>query len=211
MACDSLDGSLQFRVRTLAYGTGEENVEATERTRDDSSKTTQLKALAAPYRFRVTVDAEGFPMIPGRYGRIEWHCDGVNCSSCALPQRLALAIHTDHPRVFQKLWAIPGVMHHQTGDTEMRAVFVVELLGKVASVIRAKRWGGSGRGRSENFTLTSGTTGHFPTLTAAERREPRVSGESGPQSPPRVPSVPVNATDLVAPPGPLPGNAAEKT
>jgi hypothetical protein len=172
-ACDSLDGSLQFRVRTLAYGTGEENVEATERTRDDSSKTTQLKALAAPYRFRVTVDAEGLPMIPGRYGRIEWHCDGVNCSSCALPRRLALAIHTDHPRVFQKLWAIPGVMRHQTGDTEMRAVFVVELLGKVASVIRAKRWGGSGRGRSENFTLTSGQP------ATSRRSQPRNVGSQG--------------------------------
>jgi hypothetical protein len=91
----------------------------------------------------------------------------------ALPQRLALAIHTDHPRVFQKLWAIPGVMRHQTGDTEMRAVFVVELLGKVASVIRAKRWGGSGRGRSENFTLTSGQP------ATSRRSQPRNVGSQG--------------------------------
>jgi hypothetical protein len=99
----------------------------------------------------VVVDAEGFPTIPGRYGQIDWYCDGVNCWSCVLPRQLALAVHTYHPRVFRNLWAIPGVMRHQTGDTEMRAVFGVELLGKVATVIGAKRWGGSGRGRCENF------------------------------------------------------------
>src|SRR2546427_744230 len=32
----------------------------------------QLRALAKPYRLRVQVDAEGFPLIPSRYGQIEW-------------------------------------------------------------------------------------------------------------------------------------------
>jgi len=31
----------------------------------------QLRALAEPYRFRVRLEAEGFPGIPGRYGQIE--------------------------------------------------------------------------------------------------------------------------------------------
>ena len=31
-----------------------------------------FRALAGPLRLRVTTDAEGFPVIPGRYGRIEW-------------------------------------------------------------------------------------------------------------------------------------------
>ncbi len=35
--------------------------------------------------------------------------------------------------------AIPGVKRHQTGDTEMRAVFPVEALEQVAGVIRARR------------------------------------------------------------------------
>jgi hypothetical protein len=87
--------------------------------------------------------------------------------------RLALAVHTDHPRVFQRLWAIRGVVRHQTGDTEMRAVFAVELLGKVARVIRAKRWGGSGRGRSENFTLTPGQP------ATSRSSEPRNAGSKG--------------------------------
>jgi hypothetical protein len=99
----------------------------------------QLRALAKPYRLRVQADAEGFLIIPGRHGQIEWYCDGVNCSSCALPGRLALAVYTDRPRLFEKLWAIPGVKRHQTGDTEMRAVFPPEALEQVAGVIRARR------------------------------------------------------------------------
>ena len=111
----------------------------------------QLRALAKPYRLRVQVDAAGFPFIPGRYGQIEWHCDGANCWSCALPGQLALAVYGDRPRLFEKLWAIPVVRRHQTGDDEMRAVFPPEALEQVAGVIRAKRWGGTGRGRPENF------------------------------------------------------------
>ena len=95
----------------------------------------QLRALAKPYRFRVQADAEGFPIIPGRYGQIEWF-DGQ-----------ALAVHSDHPKLFRKLWAIANVRRHQTGDREMRAVFPPEALAQVAGVIRALRWGGAGRGR----------------------------------------------------------------
>src|SRR5438093_4501990 len=99
----------------------------------------QLEALASPHRFRVVADREGFPIIPGRYGQIEWYCDGVNCSSCALPGQLALAVYTDRPRLFQKIWAIPGVKRHQTGDREMRAVFPPQALVQVAHVIKARR------------------------------------------------------------------------
>ena len=87
----------------------------------------QLQPLAKPYRFRVRADAEGFPIIPGRYGHIEWF-DGRE-----------LAVYSDRPRLFAKLWAIPGVRRHQTGDREMRAVFPVETLKQVAAVIRAQR------------------------------------------------------------------------
>ena len=104
----------------------------------------QLRAVAKPYRFRVQADAEGFPIIPGRHGRIEWHCDGVDCSSCLLPGQFALAVYSDRPRMFAKLWAIPGVKRHQTGDSEMRAVFPVEALEQVARLIRAHRKPGIG-------------------------------------------------------------------
>ena len=99
----------------------------------------QLRRVAKPYRLRVQVDAEGFPFIPGRHGQIEWYCAGVNCSSCALPGQFALAVYTDRPRLFSKIWSIPGIQRHQTGDSEMRAVFPLEALEQVATVIRARR------------------------------------------------------------------------
>ncbi len=86
-----------------------------------------LRALARACRFRVLADAEGFPIIPGRLGQIEWH-DGID-----------LAVYTDRPRLFAKLWAIPGVQRHQTGDREMRALFPPEALEQVAGAIRARR------------------------------------------------------------------------
>jgi hypothetical protein len=106
-----------------------------------------MRGLARPLRFRITRDTEGFPGIPGRYGRIEWF-DGRN-----------LAVYADHPRLFEKLWAIPGVRRWQTGDQEMRALFPPEALDQVAGVIRAKRWGGSGRGRVENLRSRPGQPG----------------------------------------------------
>jgi hypothetical protein len=101
----------------------------------------QLRRLASPLRYRVVIDEEGFPLIPGRYGRIEWF-DGRD-----------LAVYSDHPRLFAKLWAIPDARRHQTGDQEMRAILPPEALAQVAGVIRAKRWGGSGRGRLGNLAL----------------------------------------------------------
>ena len=81
-----------------------------------------FRELAKPHRFRVEADAEGFPVIPGRYGQIEWYCDGEDCAArfggfCALPRQLALAVYTDRPRLFEKLWAFPasGAIRPVTG------------------------------------------------------------------------------------------------
>jgi hypothetical protein len=97
------------------------------RTAEQAAAFGQLRALAAPFRFRVVADPEGFPAIPGRFGSIEYH-DGQ-----------VLAVYTDRPRLFAKLWAIPGARRHQTGDQEMRALFPPEALDQVAGVIRARR------------------------------------------------------------------------
>jgi hypothetical protein len=72
----------------------------------------RFRELAQPHRLFVRTDTEGFPVIPGRYGQIEWYCDGENCAArfgrfCAMPGQLALAVYTKRPRLFQKLWAIP--------------------------------------------------------------------------------------------------------
>ena len=118
---------------------------ASRRQPSESQRAVQgLRAVAKPYRFRLRADAEGFPVIPGRYGQIECSCDGVNCHACPLPGQVALAVYTDRPRLFAKIWSIPGVRRHQTGDSEMRAVFPAEALEQVGRVIRAHRKPGIG-------------------------------------------------------------------
>ena len=95
--------------------------------RRQTSAFTQLHDLARPLRLCVITDAEGYPAIPGRYGRIEWF-NGRD-----------LAVYCDRPRLFAKIWAIPGVRRHQTGDLEMRATFPPEALEQVTAVVRARR------------------------------------------------------------------------
>jgi hypothetical protein len=96
-------------------------------TTEQAEAFAQLRTLAAASRLRVRPDDEGWPIIPGRLGQIEYH-DGRD-----------LAVFTDRPRVDAKLWPIPGVRRHQTGDREMRALFPHEALEQVAGVIRARR------------------------------------------------------------------------
>jgi hypothetical protein len=85
-----------------------------------------LRVVVAPLRLRVTADREGWPIIAGRYGQIEYH-DGVE-----------LAVYTEHRRVVGKLETIPGIRRHQIGDTERRWLFPPEALEPVAEVIRAR-------------------------------------------------------------------------
>jgi len=66
-------------------------------------------------------------MIPGRYGQITWSGG---------PE---LAVYCDRPRLFQRLWAIPGVRRHQTGDREMRALFPPDAIYDVGGLVRAQR------------------------------------------------------------------------
>src|SRR5712691_4199634 len=116
---------------SLAAGhMGRDNATASANRRQLSAQqraVEQLRALAKPYRFRVQADGEGFPIIAGRYGQIEWF-DGRD-----------RAVYTNRPRLFAKLWSIPGVKRHQTGDTEMRALFPLEALDRVAAAIKARR------------------------------------------------------------------------
>ncbi len=97
------------------------------RTDEQAHAFASLRALARPFRFRVVPDPEGFPMMPGRLGQVEYH-DGRE-----------LAVYTDRPRLVGKLWPIPGMRRHQTGDQEMRALFPPEALEQVAGVVRLRR------------------------------------------------------------------------
>jgi hypothetical protein len=62
-----------------------------------------LSQLAAPYRYRISLDAEGWPVIPGKLGRLEWH-DGH-----------ALAVYSGRPRVFARLSAVPASAAGRSG------------------------------------------------------------------------------------------------
>jgi hypothetical protein len=107
-------------------------------TKEQSAATESLRALPgmSARRFRVVSDAEGWPMIPGRYGRIEYH-DGASA-----------AVFTDRPRLFARLLAVPGVRRHQTGDGEARMIFPPDALPEVARLIGARRRRASSTGRS---------------------------------------------------------------
>jgi hypothetical protein len=72
-------------------------------TTEQAEAFAQLRALAARGRLRVRPDAEGWPAIPGGLGQIGYH-DGRD-----------LAVFTNRPRLYAKLWAIPGARRHQTG------------------------------------------------------------------------------------------------
>lgn len=98
-------------------------------TGEQAAATEALRALpgVAAARFRVVPDGEGWQIIPGRYGRTEYHDD------------LDLAVFTDRPRLFARLRAVPGVRRHQTGDTEARMLFPPEALPQVAQLIGARR------------------------------------------------------------------------
>ncbi len=98
-------------------------------TAEQSAAFEQLRQLAAPHRFRVSADAEGFPMIPGRHGQIEWyHPDGSH-----------LAAYTAGSSIRRgKLLSLPNIIRHQVGDSECRILFPVAMLPDGAQAIRAR-------------------------------------------------------------------------
>src|SRR5262245_22574559 len=99
---------------------GAESVTDEQRIARDS-----LKNQAPGYR--VTLDREGWPIVDGRYGQIEYH-DG----------RL-LAVFSTHSRIIAKLLKLPNVQRHQMGDFEARMLFPVSALGEVAIVVKSRR------------------------------------------------------------------------
>lgn len=123
----------------------------------------QLRTWAAPLRLRVMRDTEDFPMIPGRYGRIEW------------TGGLLLAIYSDHPRLFAKLLAVGGVRRHQVGDTEVRLLFAPAMLAEIAGLIRAHRKPGLSSAGARQVGLKTAfkapPRGKVPTQVAGQSRD----------------------------------------
>lgn len=99
------------------------------RTAEQDTAFAAFRALAQPHRFRVLADAEGFPIIPGRRGRVEWfHVEGTH-----------LAAYTTGRLTRGRLLGVPGIIRHQVGDAELRVLFPVGCLAEVARVLGARR------------------------------------------------------------------------
>jgi hypothetical protein len=98
---------------------------ASRRTLEQLDAACELTAAAPGYR--VKVDPEGWPYIPGRYGRIEHLGAGQ------------LAAYTDRRLIRSRLLALPGVTAHQIGDEELRALVTRQAVPAVAELLRCRK------------------------------------------------------------------------
>jgi hypothetical protein len=90
----------------------------------------QLRRLAAPLRLKVVADAEGYPVIRGEVGDIEWyHVEDTHLVAYTAGRKDRLG----------RLLSLPGIIRHQEGDTEVRVLFPVADLSRVVFVLRSRR------------------------------------------------------------------------
>ena len=74
----------------------------------------------------------------GDTARLQWHDETV------------LTVYTDRPRVFTRLWAIPGVRRWQVGDRKVRGLVPLEGLAEVAGLFQARRRSGNAPGSAQS-------------------------------------------------------------
>jgi hypothetical protein len=129
-----------------------------------------LKSVASPRRWRVTRDSEGYPIVRGRLGQIEPHCDGEECHGCPLPGPL-LAVWTDHRLQVSRLKAIPGLVPWQRGAGAFRGLFPPEVVDQVAAVVQPRR-----RRRVSPDQLQK-LREHCVAMSAKRRKAPSASGD----------------------------------
>src|SRR3990167_8515482 len=114
------------------------------RTDEQLAFAKRLEALIRPVlgdRVRLIPDAEGFPIVPGAMGRLEYlgMRYGPDRDGTVYTERLH--VFTDRSRIIPKLLAVPGVHRGQMGDDEARLWFApddVEALRAVARIIRPR-------------------------------------------------------------------------
>jgi hypothetical protein len=116
-------------------------------TNEQRKATAYLLAIAGGYR--VELDAEGWPMVPGRLSRIEYHDD------------TDVAVFTNRRRLHARLLAIPSIQPHQTGDEELRAVFPSQALPQVAKTINARRKRAVSAASLRNLNTSAGVATRF--------------------------------------------------
>jgi hypothetical protein len=97
--------------------------------RQTNEQRVMLQALqASAGRWRVEADDEGWPVIHGNGGRIEYH-DGHT-----------LAVYIETSRLDSRMLRLikAGCRRHQTGDGEARLLFDAVRLDAIAKLIRAR-------------------------------------------------------------------------
>ncbi|MDP3939578.1 MAG: hypothetical protein Q8R92_15775 [Deltaproteobacteria bacterium] len=102
---------------------------AEHRTQEQMAVAKELATAARGYR--VVADAEGWPVSPGRYGRLE-HLGALPGHA---PQ---LAAFTTSRRLWRRLLALDGVTKHQTGDAEFRGLVAPAAVPAVARLLRCR-------------------------------------------------------------------------
>lgn len=114
------------------------------RTHEQLQYADRLEALIRPVlgdRARLAVDGEGFPIVPGRLGQLEYL--GVRSGADtdgAIPEE-RVYVFTDR-RIISKLAAVPGVKRVQIGDAEARLALAAgdtAALRAVAKIISVRR------------------------------------------------------------------------
>ena len=108
------------------------------RTIEQLTAAKELSAAAQGYR--VIADAEGWPISPGKYGRLE------HLGAAPREPGGQLAAFTDRRLIRSRLLALDGVTRHQGGDDELRVLLAPRALPAVAKLLRChrKRTGGAG-------------------------------------------------------------------
>jgi hypothetical protein len=108
----------------------------TEELRPEVDAFQRIIHAALGPRARVMRDAEGWPLVPARYGNLHWR----GCEWRTGEARVWA--FTDRARLVTKLLAIPGVHRWQTGDTEaaawIRAADAVTIRA-VAALLKTRR------------------------------------------------------------------------
>jgi len=77
-------------------------------TDDQGAAFARFRSLLGSLRLRVLADPEGWPIVPGRHGQLEWHDEHT------------VAVYSAKIRMLARLAQLPGLRRHQIGDHEFR-------------------------------------------------------------------------------------------
>lgn len=135
---------------------------------------TRLIRAVPGLRGRVALDREGWPMVPARYGRLEWR--GMEAAGPFMGSARIYA-YTDRNRILSKLLTVPGTRRAQIGDDEGVVSMAAADHPALRACARLLRCQTSGRGA---FAVgKSAEALAVMRATQAAKRAQRAQGSSG--------------------------------